>query len=493
MFVRRALKMLWLSPFLLFFAFATCSEVLELTKDNFHSQLKSIPVCLVKFYAPWCGHCKSLAPEYKSAADIISKKTANLKLAEVDCTAHGDICSEFGVNGYPTLKIFRDGIFDSEYNGPRNADGIANYMISRAGPVSKEISAFKDVEDSLSDDKPSVVAFIKSSSDPLMKTFMTLAKSMIDNAVFLHSHNNIYENSGENELRLYLPKRLRTKLEPDFSIYSGEMEVDDIKKWIRKDGHGLVGYRSPDDSFYFVDSNLVVIYNNESINTYPSGVKYLRNRILKTLKNHPDKFKDLKFAYSFTGDFSYELSDYEINADQLPAVRISSKDGKKYRLDKYSPESFLEFLNKFQNGLLTPHLKSEPIPTSDSSVVKKLVALNFNDIVNDVEKDVMVVFHAPWCGHCKNLMPKYEEAASKLKNEPNLVLAAMDATANDVPPPYEVTGFPTIYFVPKGKKSSPMLYQGGRDTSDIIKFLAREATEELSGYDRSGNTKKSDL
>nr|AAX26630.1 unknown [Schistosoma japonicum] len=366
-------------------------------------------------------------------------------------------------------------------------------MISRAGPVSKEISAFKDVEDSLSDDKPSVVAFIKSSSDPLMKTFMTLAKSMIDNAVFLHSHNNIYENSGENELRLYLPKRLRTKLEPDFSIYSGEMEVDDIKKWIRKDGHGLVGYRSPDDSFYFVDSNLVVIYNNESINTYPSGVKYLRNRILKTLKNHPDKFKDLKFAYSFTGDFSYELSDYEINADQLPAVRISSKDGKKYRLDKYSPESFLEFLNKFQNGLLTPHLKSEPIPTSDSSVVKKLVALNFNDIVNDEEKDVMVVFHAPWCGHCKNLMPKYEEAASKLKNEPNLVLAAMDATANDVPPPYEVTGFPTIYFVPKGKKSSPMLYQGGRDTSDIIKFLAREATEELSGYDRSGNTKKSDL
>nr|CAX76337.1 putative protein disulfide isomerase-associated 3 precursor [Schistosoma japonicum] len=130
--------MLWLSPFLLFFAFATCSEVLELTKDNFHSQLKSIPVCLVKFYAPWCGHCKSLAPEYKSAADIISKKTANLKLAEVDCTAHGDICSEFGVNGYPTLKIFRDGIFDSEYNGPRNADGIANYMISRAGPCLKK-------------------------------------------------------------------------------------------------------------------------------------------------------------------------------------------------------------------------------------------------------------------------------------------------------------------------------------------------------------------
>lgn len=116
-------------------------------------------------------------------------------------------------------------------------------------------------------------------------------------------------------------------------------------------------------------------------------------------------------------------------------------------------------MNKFKDGLLTPHVKSEPLPTDDSSAVRKLVALNFDEIVNNEEKDVMVVFHAPWCGHCKNLMPKYEEAASKLKNEPNLVLAAMDATANDVPSPYQVRGFPTIYFVPKGKKSSPVPYE----------------------------------
>ncbi|CAH8495868.1 unnamed protein product [Schistosoma turkestanicum] len=489
--VQNALKMQWLLSCLLFAAFASCDKVIELTKDNFHSELKSIPVALVKFYAPWCGHCKNLAPEFVTAADIISKKTGDVKLVKLDCTAHESICSEFGVSGYPTLKIFRNGELDSEYKGPRKADGIANYMISRAGPVSKEVMSVSDMENILSDTKPTVFAFVKSSSDPLMQTFTSLASSMIDNAVFCHSHTNLFETTGDNELRVYLPKRLRTKLEDDFYVYKGELTSSGIKNWIRKQGQGLVGYRSPSDSFYFEDSNLVVVYSNQSIDSYPSGVKYLRNRILKTLKDNPNKFKDLVFAYSFSDDFSYELSEFGIEADQLPAAVIRSND-KKYKLEKFSPQTFSDFLHKFENGLLTPHIKSEPVPTDDSDEVKKLVALNFNDVVNN-EKDVMIVFHAPWCGHCKNLMPKYTEAAKKLKNEPNLILAAMDATANDVPSPFQVNGFPTIYFVPKGKKNSPKSYEGGRDVADIIKYLAREATEELVGYDRSGNPKKGEL
>ncbi|VDO53511.1 unnamed protein product [Schistosoma margrebowiei] len=458
--------MRWLLSFLFVVTYVSCSKVLELTKDNFHSELKSIPVALVKFYAPWCGHCKNLAPEFASAAEIISGKTGDVKLVKIDCTAHESICSEFGVSGYPTLKIFRNGDLDSEYNGPRNANGIVSFMMSRAGPVSKEVSTVSDVEDFLSDDKPTVFAFIKSSSDPLMKTFTDLAKSMVDDAVFCH-------------ITYFCNPHF--SFEDEFALYKGELEST-----------GLVGYRTPSNSFYFENVDLVVLYNNQSIDSYPSGVKYLRNRVLKTLKDNPNKFKNLVFAYSFSDDFSYELSEYGIEADKLPAVVIQSK-GKKYKLEKFSLDAFSDFLNKFEDGLLTPHVKSEPLPTDDSSAVRKLVAFNFDEIVNNEEKDVMVVFHAPWCGHCKNLMPKYEEAASKLKDEPNLVLAAMDATANDVPSPYQVRGFPTIYFVPKGKKSSPVPYEGGRDTTDIIKYLAREATEELIGYDRSGNPKKGEL
>merc|ERR1712226_1452841 len=95
--------------------------------------------------------------------------------------------------------------------------------------------------------------------------------------------------------------------------------------------------------------------------------------------------------------------------------------------------------------------------------VKVAVAKNFEELVTNSKKDVLIEFYAPWCGHCKSLAPKYDELAEKLKDEPNVVIAKMDATANDVPGNYDVKGFPTIYFAPKGSKDAPKSYEGGRE------------------------------
>lgn len=156
-------------------------------------------------------------------------------------------------------------------------------------------------------------------------------------------------------------------------------------------------------------------------------------------------------------------------------------------------DNFDKFLTDMLDGSLVPYLKSEPIPAANDEPVKVVVAKNFEEIVNDPARDVLIEFYAPWCGHCKSLAPKFDELAKKLAGESGVTIAKMDATANDVPSPYEVTGFPTLYFVPKNSKQSPKPYNGGREVDDMLKFIASEASTPLINYNVQGRPRKSDL
>lgn len=103
-------------------------------------------------------------------------------------------------------------------------------------------------------------------------------------------------------------------------------------------------------------------------------------------------------------------------------------------------------------------MKSEPIPDSNDEPVKIAVAKNFEEVVTNNGKDTLIEFYAPWCGHCKKLSPIYDELAEKLKDE-DVAIVKMDATANDVPPHFEVRGFPTLYWLNKDAKDAPVRYE----------------------------------
>ena len=80
------------------------------------------------FYAPWCGHCKRMKPEFVKAAEAMVTMGVNGKLAAVDATKEPKLGKRFEVKGYPTVKYFKNGEFAFDAGAARKEKEIIDFM-----------------------------------------------------------------------------------------------------------------------------------------------------------------------------------------------------------------------------------------------------------------------------------------------------------------------------------------------------------------------------
>ena len=111
--------------------------VVNLTPDNFDEIVDGSRHVLVKFFAPWCGHCKTMAPQYEIAAESLKGKK-DVIIAEVDADKYKELGSRFGVSGFPTLKFFKKGSKTPEaYEAGRDAQDVLDFIQQKTGIIAK--------------------------------------------------------------------------------------------------------------------------------------------------------------------------------------------------------------------------------------------------------------------------------------------------------------------------------------------------------------------
>ncbi|KAG0602866.1 hypothetical protein M758_10G047600 [Ceratodon purpureus] len=134
-------------------------RVVELTDDSFDAAIAKHDHILVDFYAPWCGHCKRLAPQLDIAAPVLAQDSRPIVLAKIDAEKHSRVASKYKISAFPTLKFFING-FPTDYAGPRKADGIVSYLRRLSAPSIEQLSSEADLRKFVKSIGPEIPLFV---------------------------------------------------------------------------------------------------------------------------------------------------------------------------------------------------------------------------------------------------------------------------------------------------------------------------------------------
>jgi len=451
--------------------------VLVLTTENFDDAVKENDYVLVEFYAPWCGHCKALAPEYVKAAEKLKSEGSDIKLAKVDATEESDLGSKFEVRGYPTLKFFKKGKM-TEYGGGRTADSIVSWVLKKTGPPAKTIETVEDAEKSAADQEVYVLGFFKNVESDEAKAFLETADGM-DGIVFgITSKDDVFSNydvKGDNAVVLL------KKFDEGRNDFSGDYTADNLSQFVKANSLPLV--------IEFSEETAQKIFGGD-----------IKKHNLLFMDKEAENYKTVREAFNeaaggFKGEVLFVLIDagsednerildfFGLKKDNTPAVRLINlaEDMTKYKPegDEITAENQKAFVQAVLDGKVKPHLMSQDVPEDwNKEPVKVLVGKNFEEVALDKTKDVLVEFYAPWCGHCKQLAPIWDQLGAKFEDRDDIVIAKMDSTTNEVEQ-VKVHSFPTIKFFAKDSDTA-VDYNGERTLDGFVKFL------ESGGKDGAG-------
>lgn len=154
--------------------------------DEFKSEVENHDGIFIKFFAPYCVHCKSMAKDFLKTARKISDEVP-VALAEVDCTsATGTlICKEYGVSGYPSLKLFKNGVPFKDFDGNRTFQDMTKWLKKHAAQHSKRVSSFTELDKIIETaDEPLLLAVLENYQDGLIERWERAAKKVNDHWQF---------------------------------------------------------------------------------------------------------------------------------------------------------------------------------------------------------------------------------------------------------------------------------------------------------------------
>jgi len=444
------------------------SHVVVLGDEDFEETIQKNQYVFAEFYAPWCGHCKRLAPEYEIVADHFHTTGSPVIISKVDATIHVDTATKLGIRGYPTLKFFKNGQA-IDYEGGRSAEELIKWITKKTSAATTELATAEKLAEFTGSAGLKVLGYLSAGN---VAAFTAVASdASLDDFAFAHVVDSAL--FGENAV----DSAVIVKPGESNVVFSGELTEEALRQWILEEGFPL--YEELAQKIWQRSSSsltpLLAVFAAEKTDDVDSLVKDLakafRGKVLASLSTAAP----LAERWGASGK-SFPTAVLVTWKGADPKLSVFDEES-----GPLTVESGTAFLEAALKGEYKGFKKSEPIPESNDGPVKVIVGKTFDQIVNDPSKDVFVKFYAPWCGHCKNLAPVWEELGAAFQGT-NVVIAKLDATANSYPQTIEIQGFPTMIFFSADDKAG-VPYNGERDLESLKQFVKEQASRSTEKED----------
>jgi len=314
-------------------------SVKELNSENLDRSLAdpSVGLWFLKFYAPWCGHCKQLAPTLDKVAPQLAGKMA---FGKIDCTVEKRVCEKFGVKSYPTLKIHRDGV-TFPYPGERSAESIIAFAEKMSSNSVIEVSSYDDaIELGL---KGNGVVFVAYDSEVEGETVEEKLQSSLRLQIFsqiarkqqaMASFALLSTNKEEGEISKFGAgnEAFYVKIEKDVpsEIYTGALKSTDFLEYVQNENFALITELGASNFRAMGDAGkplAIAVINKSSPKTSAPFLTELRNVAINLTSEIKDKYVFCSMDGIKWGRF---LNQFDVKGGDLPTFFILDVPKKKY-------------------------------------------------------------------------------------------------------------------------------------------------------------------
>jgi protein disulfide-isomerase A1 len=443
-----------------------------LTDATYDDAIKNNQFIMVLFFAPWCGHCKAFAPEYEKAAAKLKAEGKPYVLAKLNADDNTEVRQKEGIESYPTVKFFINGVSEN-YEGERTADDVISFLNKKSRPPSTELTSIEEIVKV----KEGAGRRCIFSNEKVTEVYEDTAKND-KNYIFYHAKpellKEVFPEVAENNVILL------KDYDEGKAVYDGEMKTEPFEKFL--DDH-LIPLVSKLDRLT-VDAMFV---DHEKV-----GVLLFRDPATEEGKKLDAIFKEVAIELK-SNDYIFVMVDIKqdwgiklashlvIEESVLPLLEIV-KDGKvteRYRLTgKLDKDSMKKFIQDWKEGKAPRFYKSEKEPEDNKGPVYKAVATSFNKLVIENDDDVLVYYHSPWCKYCKGIMKTYQILAESLEDFEKLKFVEVDGHKNDLKE-YAVEDYPALRMF-RGKNKSEVINHEDRFTEHAMAvFIKAKASHTI--------------